>query len=83
MIYTLPMTKKGTVTIPKKVRDELGATSKVLLIKTKAGYTLKAIPDMLSFAGAFKSDKVFTDEEINSAYENRISTDAHYKQYQK
>lgn len=66
------MTKKGTVTIPKRVRDELGATSKVLLIKTKDGYSFRVIPDIMSFAGTFKSDKVFSDEQINSAYENRL-----------
>jgi AbrB family looped-hinge helix DNA binding protein len=61
------MTKKGTITIPKKIRDELGLTSKVLIIKSKDTYTFKAIPDIMSFAGKFKSDKVFTDEELRQA----------------
>jgi AbrB family looped-hinge helix DNA binding protein len=77
------MTKKGTITIPKKIRDELGLTSKVLIIKSKDTYSFKAIPDIMSFAGKFKSDKVFSDEEINSAYENRYLTDPKYNQYQK
>ena len=77
------MTKKGTVTIPKKVRDELGAINKVLLIKTKDGYTFKVVPSITTFAGKFQSNKVFSDEEINSAYENRILTEPKYKQYQK
>jgi hypothetical protein len=83
MIYSLPMTKKGTVTIPKKVRNELGATSKVLLIKTNIGYTFKVIPNIMSFAGAFQSDKIFTDDQINSAYENRYLIDQNYKLPQK
>jgi AbrB family looped-hinge helix DNA binding protein len=83
MFYSLPITKKGTITIPKKVRDELGVTSKILLTKTKQGYTFKVIPDIMSLAGAFQSNKVFSDEELNSAYENRYLTDPKYKQYQK
>ena len=77
------MTKKGTVTIPKKVRDELGAINKVLLIKTKEGYTFKVVPNITTLAGKFQSDKVFSDEQINSAFENRILTETKYKQYQK
>ena len=83
MIYTLPMTKKGTVTIPKNVRSELGAVNKVLLIKTQSGYTFKVVPNIMTFAGKFQSNKIFSDEEVNSAYENRLLTETKYKKYQK
>jgi AbrB family looped-hinge helix DNA binding protein len=63
MIYSLSVTKKGTVTIPKKIRDELQASTKVLIVKTTNGYTLKAVKKVSTLAGSMKGKK-FTDEEI-------------------
>ncbi len=46
MQYTLPITKKGTVTIPKKIRDELQVTDKIVLAKVNGKYFIKPVKDI-------------------------------------
>jgi|GEM_PF-3508609 AbrB family looped-hinge helix DNA binding protein len=74
MIYTLPMTKKGTITIPKKIRDDMKSYEKVVLIKKGNTYILRPVLDFMEIAENFKTDKVFTDQEIEQA---RIDSHLH------
>ena len=67
MFYTLPVTKKGTITVPKQARIDLGATSKILLVKTKQGYQLKPVSCMAKLGGSLKPKQKYTDEQIQAS----------------
>jgi AbrB family looped-hinge helix DNA binding protein len=67
MFYTLPVTKKGTITVPKQAREDLNITTKVMLVKTESGYMLKDIKSINKIAGSLKTNKKFTDKEIQDS----------------
>ncbi len=60
------LTTKGQVTIPKKIRDELGLKpgDKVIFEKDKKAVKIKPAPDFFSFKGALKEKRLPSDKEI-------------------
>ena len=69
MTYTVQISSRGTITIPKAIRKELGS-SKILIIKDKNDYIFKPIQDLMSLAGSLKSSKKITDKDIQKARKN-------------
>lgn len=77
MTYSTTITKKGQITIPKKLRDALGfRVGKRLVVdveKEKKAIRLTAPPDILELAGTFhtkrKIDPVKAREYMEKHYE--------------
>jgi AbrB family looped-hinge helix DNA binding protein len=66
MTYTVKISNRGTITIPKELRKDMQVVtgSKILIIKRKNDYIIRAVPKVSSLKSSFKSNKKFTDEEI-------------------
>lgn len=62
MIYTSTITKKGQITIPKKIREGLdlkeGEKVFIELEKDSEEIKIKSSPDIFELAGKFKPKKV-------------------------
>ena len=61
------ITRKGQVTIPKEIREDLGLKSGDKIAFRKEGNELRAVPapDFFSFRGTLKGKKLPTEKEIN------------------
>lgn len=82
-MHITTMTQKGQVTIPKKIRDELGlkAGDKVVSEKFGKEIRVKAVPDFFSFRGSIKSKRKFSQKLIHE--EEKAARDYVVKQYLK
>ena len=77
MVYSTTITRKGQITIPKKLRDTLGLSpdKKILLEfeSEKKELKLKPHPDILDLAGTFvpkrKVDVLKAREALDRFYE--------------
>ncbi len=71
------VTKKGQVTIPKKIREELGITPSSQVIfefsKKKKEAVIRPAPDILDIAGSFEVENpvspLKTREKMEESYE--------------
>lgn len=60
MIYPATVTSQGQVTIPAKVREELGIQKKDrinFVVEKKGRVVVEPVPDILDLYGAFKTKK--------------------------
>jgi len=57
MEYAVPISKKGQITLPKKLRDSVGITLKNLVLISQEGSYLKVskTKDILDLAGSVKA----------------------------
>lgn len=68
MTYTVTITSQGQLSIPAKLRRELGfsKTNQVLLSVDDGKIILEPVKDLLEMGGALKTDKKpLTDEEMD------------------
>ncbi|OHB18578.1 MAG: hypothetical protein A2666_01225 [Parcubacteria group bacterium RIFCSPHIGHO2_01_FULL_47_10b] len=77
MTYTVSITKKGQMTLPKAVRDALDINTPDMILldfdDTSKTLQIQKAPDILSFAGKYKSPKGMT------ALKAREYMETHYK----
>jgi AbrB family looped-hinge helix DNA binding protein len=76
MIYTVSITQQGQITIPAKIRKELGLNK-----KGKANVSIKnnsmivePVPDFLEMIGSLKSKKSFTKKQIREGFGDYLAT---------
>ncbi|MEI6728349.1 MAG: AbrB/MazE/SpoVT family DNA-binding domain-containing protein [bacterium] len=66
MAYTVQINSRGNITIPKEIRDDLGApvNSKILFIKKSGYYIIKPVRNLSAIGGSFKIDKPIDDKTL-------------------
>ncbi len=55
MDQVVSVTKKGQVTIPKRLRDKYGIKDKVIFEENECGIVLKPVPTPADLMGSFKA----------------------------
>ena len=65
MTYTVKISSRGTITIPKTIRQELGS-SKILIFKQGGNYVFTTVSSILDLAGSFSTNKKLSDKDLKN-----------------
>ncbi len=78
MTYTVTITSQGQLSLPAKVRRELGfaKTNKAILSVEDGKVTLEPVRDLLELAGSLKTNKKpLSNEELHDFVEQAVVDD--------
>jgi AbrB family looped-hinge helix DNA binding protein len=67
MTYTVKINSRGTITLPKKIRDEAHLTdkTKILITERNGEIIIKPIQKISTLGGSLKSTKKLSDEKLD------------------
>lgn len=78
MTYTVSITSQGQISIPAKIRRELGfdKTKKAFVSVEKGKITLEPVKDLLELRGSLKTNIKATPKQIRDAFEEYLAHEA-------
>lgn len=78
MVYTVSITSQGQVSIPAKLRRQLGLDkSRQALVSVEKGkIIIEPVKDFLELGGSLKTDIKATPRQIRRAFEKYLAEDA-------
>jgi len=76
MSQTVSITSQGQVSIPAKMRRELGfsKTGKAVIYAENGKVVIEPVRDLLSLRGSLKSPIAATSSQIREAFEEELAT---------
>lgn len=78
MIYTVTITSQGQISIPAKIRRELGFTknNKAIVSVEKGRVTIEPIKDLLELGGSLKTNKKpLSNQQLHDLFETYMAED--------
>ncbi len=78
MIYTVSITSQGQISIPIKLRRDLGLnkTKRALVSSRDGKIIVEPVKDLLDLKGSFKTNIKATPRQIREAFENYLAEEA-------
>ncbi len=75
MIYTISITSQGQLSIPAKIRRELGfsKTNKAIVSVDKGKLTLEPVKDLLTLKGSLKTSIKANPKQLRKSFEKYLA----------
>ncbi len=78
MTYTVAITSQGQISIPAKIRRQLGLDKTMRAVVSSQGgkVIIEPLKDILELAGSFKADLKSTPKQIRKGFEEYLAKEA-------